>query len=103
MSCSQESYEDEKGNEIHRDFVPLDYKARAIEAYDKHKGKWKFSTFQQQFPKVKQHNYITRWRQHLEMGGSKYEAYEQIEQYVLERFRECRDLHLPCHDLDLKK
>ena len=54
---------------LEEDEVPLEYKRKALKIYDEHKGKWKFSTFQNRFPKLKHKSYIPKWRKQVTNGN----------------------------------
>ncbi|OXA39876.1 Tigger transposable element-derived protein 6 [Folsomia candida] len=95
-------YTDQEGNYILPSEVSMEYKKRAVEEFERHPG-WKFLTFQQNFSKVRQPNYINRWKKQIEMGGTKYELFIEIENYVYQQFKLCREQYLPVHDMDLKK
>lgn len=60
-------YEDEEGEPIKRDKVDMEYKKRAINAFESNPA-WKFLTFQNKFKKVKHRNYLQRWKSQIRMG-----------------------------------
>ncbi|OXA46117.1 Tigger transposable element-derived protein 6 [Folsomia candida] len=99
---SNEPYIDQHGSELKPSEISLPYKKRAVEVYENRK-KWKFSTFKQQFSKVRKPHYLTRWKKHIQMGGTKFELFMHIENFVSHQFRLCREQFLPVHDMDLKK
>ncbi|XP_035708085.1 uncharacterized protein LOC118435775 isoform X1 [Folsomia candida] len=100
--CSLEPYIDENGLKIVDDDVSMEYKKKAVEIFNNNKA-WKFRTFRQQFKNVKHHNYIKRWRDQIDMGGTKFTIMREIENFVLERFREARTGFLPIHTIDIRR
>jgi hypothetical protein len=85
--------------EIEKQKFDLDYMKRAVECYDS-KG-WRVT--QHNFKRLKQRNYITRFREYILKQGTKSEKMSSINDFVLEKFNYAMTRKSIVHDKDLKR
>jgi hypothetical protein len=98
-SESSQSSQEWEYFEIDNDTFDLDYMKRAVECYNK-KG-WKAT--QHNFRRVKQRNYIYRFRDYIEQQGTKSDKLLSINEFVHQKFNEAINKRLIVHDKDLKR
>ena len=73
------------------DYVSLSYKARAVAYADAHPN-YSISTLQYQgFSKLKRKGYLSRWRNDVASGGTRYDKLQFIDSETFERFKEARN------------
>ena len=87
---------------IGNDEFSLEYVQKVISFVDEHQNA-KFKTIQKNFKRIKQPNYITRFRSHLFNFGSRNEKSDLIKKFVFDKFVMSRNAFLPVHDIDLRK
>ncbi|CAG7824212.1 unnamed protein product [Allacma fusca] len=63
---------------------------------------WKFDALRRRFPDLKDRSCITRWKQQVVQGGTKYEKYEEIDEFVWSIFQNTRANYRAVRDIDLR-
>jgi hypothetical protein len=99
--------EHEKENIVQFKFS-FSYMKNVIQFYDEKdertgKRKHSFSNVQRHFKRVKDKNYIYRFRKYIESYGTKSQKLDQIDSFVYESFQNARQQLLSVHDIDLKR
>jgi len=96
-SYSQEGLKDDLGNEVRVDTTDnctLEKKKKILKLIEKNPN-WKLKTIQRHGGKEFKHNYYkSRWEAQVKSGGTQYEKYSYIDNFVYSKYKEARkNLH----------
>ena len=80
----------------------LEYCRKVIDYVDSHPTS-KLSTIRHHFRRIKDANYITRFRDYIKKSGTKIEKLQKLKEFVYNCFTNARNLHLPVHDLNIRR
>jgi Tc5 transposase C-terminal domain/Tc5 transposase DNA-binding domain/DDE superfamily endonuclease len=104
-----EDYDDEgeKKNTLPHQFS-FEYMHNVVEFFDERdritgKRKHSFSNVQRHFKRVKDRNYIRRFRKYLESQGTARQKLDKIDSSVYKSFENARNKFLSVHDIDLRR
>ena len=64
---------------------------------------YSYRSVQRRFKRVKDRNYIRRFRIHIANNGTKVRKLNLIDSFVYEAFNDAQDKLLSVHDIDLKR
>jgi hypothetical protein len=86
----------------------LEYMKNVVQFYDEQirkrkRTKTSFSNVQNRYKRVKDKNYIRRFRKYIESQGTKQGKLNQIDSFVYNSFDNARQQLLSVHDIDLKR
>ena len=100
------SIENEKEDVIRNEFS-IEYMTNVVNFFDEKdstgKRKQSYTSVQRRFKRVKDRNYIRRFRIHIAKNGTKVRKLNLIDSFVYEAFNNARDKLLSVHDIDLKR
>ena len=100
------SIENEKKDAIRNEFS-IKYMTNVVNFFDEKdstcKRKHSYRSVQRRFKRVKDRNYIRRFRIHIANNGTQVRKLNLIDSFVYEAFSDVRDKLLSVHDIDLKR
>ena len=102
----EEEEEEGKNKLVH--LFSIEYMKNVIDFYDDRdaktgRKKHTWNSLQHRFPKVKNRNYIQRFRKYLDNGGTKLQKLKEIDRFTYERVVNARSQFLMIHDIHLKR
>lgn len=87
---------------IDDEIFSLDYCQSVISFVDSHPNA-RFGTITHHFRRIKDFSYIKRFREYIAKSGSKIDKLLRLKEKVFEYFQTARNMHLPVHDINLKR